>query len=137
MNSSWQGYTLSDDRTRLQLEWLVPILHSTYWANARTEDRIRRSIEGSLCFGVFEESTGRQVGFARVVTDFATFGWVCDIVIDPAHRGAGLGKRLVAAIVDDPRLSKLSLLLGTRDAHGLYEQYGFVRHESMRRAAPS
>jgi GNAT superfamily N-acetyltransferase len=86
-----------------------------------------------LCFGAYLADTRQQVGFARVVTDGATFSWVCDVFVDPAHRGHGLGKRLVAEILAHPRIAAGTVYLGTKDAHGLYEKFGFVRWELMRR----
>jgi GNAT superfamily N-acetyltransferase len=72
------------------------------------------------------DSEGTQVGFARVVTDYATFGWLCDVFVDPKHRGRGLGKRIVAEVVEHPQLVFGRILLATRDAHGLYDQFGFI-----------
>lgn len=127
------AYVISDDKAQLQFDWVLGQLQATYWAAERSAETMRRAIAGSVCFGAFDPQTGRQVGFARVVTDFATFAWICDVVIDPAHRGRGLGKRLMATIVADPRFATTSLNLATRDAHGLYEQFGFARIEMMRR----
>ncbi|MCP3773115.1 GNAT family N-acetyltransferase [Paenibacillus sp. MZ04-78.2] len=73
----------------------------------------------------------------RVVTDYATFSWVCDVIVHPDHRGQGLGKSLVQFLVEHPALRDIRMVLGTRDAHGLYEQYGFERHEMMRRPIPA
>jgi GNAT superfamily N-acetyltransferase len=117
-------YTISTDPARLD----VPRVHEflskgSYWAQNRSLATVQRSIENSLNFGIYS-ATG-QVGFARVVTDYATFGWLCDVYIDPAARGAGLGKWLVECIVNHPDLKGLRrLLLATRDAHGLYRDYG-------------
>jgi GNAT superfamily N-acetyltransferase len=85
----------------------------------------RRSLDNSLCFGLYER--GRQVGFARVVTDRATFAWLCDVFVLEAYRGRGLSKWLIGCVMSHPDLRGLRrLLLGTRDAHGLYERFGFT-----------
>lgn len=99
----------------------------SYWARGRTRAQQDAAIAASRNYGLYEVATGRQVACARVVTDGATFAWLCDVFVDPAHRGRSLGKRLVAGVLDD--LSGLPLtrvLLATEDAHGLYEQFGFT-----------
>jgi GNAT superfamily N-acetyltransferase len=94
-----------------------------YWARGRALETVRRSIENSLCFGVYDGD--QQVGFARVVTDYATFAWVCDVFILETHRGRGLSKWLIETVVAHPDLRGLRrLLLATRDAHELYSRYG-------------
>jgi len=117
-------FEISTEPDRLDLAWLVPALSErAYWALGRPADTIIRSIDGSICFGVY--SQGRQVGFARVVTDQATFAWLCDVFIDEAYRGHGLGAWLVEVIVADPRLTGLRrFLLATRDASELYRRHG-------------
>jgi GNAT superfamily N-acetyltransferase len=118
-------YEISDDPARLDLEVVERLLHGTYWAERRPREVIEKSIARSLCLGVYRR--GAQVGFARVVTDGATFAWICDVVIAEAHRGGGLGKQLVAAIVAHPEIAEVRQLLATRDAHSLYEPFGFER----------
>mgnify|MGYP001823202360 CR=1 FL=1 len=118
------GYLISTDRARLDIEFVHEFLsNSAYWAQGRPMDIVQKSIEHSLCFGVYKG--GLQVGFARVVTDRATFAWLCDLFVGEAHRGQGLGKWLVACIVAHPALQTLRIfLLATRDAHELYRRYG-------------
>ncbi|MEK0314992.1 GNAT family N-acetyltransferase [Cohnella sp. 56] len=123
-------YTISDRMEQLQPDVIVGWLQSSYWAAERSEDTILRSWQDSLCFGVYS-TAGLQVGFMRVLTDGATFSWLCDVIVDPGHRGQGLGKWMMAVLVDHPRICHTSIYLGTRDAHGLYEKYGFVRQEMM------
>lgn len=107
----------------------VPLIHDflanrSYWAAGRPLEVVRRSLDHSLCFGLYER--GRQVGFARVVTDRATFAWLCDVFVLEEYRGRGLSKWLVECVVGHPDLQGLRrVLLGTRDAHSLYERYGF------------
>jgi GNAT superfamily N-acetyltransferase len=76
------------------------------------------------------------VAFARVVTDYSTFSWLCDVIVDEKERGRGLGKLLMSRIMGDPRIRDTKFILGTRDAHGLYEKFGFARRELMRRPEP-
>lgn len=128
-------YEISTDSTLLNTEFIVAALHTTYWAAGRTREVIEKSIAGSLCFGVYAADTHTQVGFARVVTDRATFAWICDVYVDPAHRARGLGKRLITEIVQHPDLRNATMYLGTKDAHGLYEKYGFAKWELMRKPA--
>jgi GNAT superfamily N-acetyltransferase len=116
---------ISTDPAELDLEWLFPALSErAYWALGRSRSVFERSLRHSLCFGAYAD--GRQVGFARVVSDEATFAWICDVFVDESVRGRGVGKRLMAAIVEDPRLHGLKrMLLATEDAHGLYAGFGF------------
>jgi GNAT superfamily N-acetyltransferase len=118
------GYTISTDKARLN----IPLIHEylsqqSYWAKGRPMDVVQRSIQHSLCFGVYQDD--RQVGFARLVTDYATFSWLCDVFILESHRGFGLGKWLIATIVEHPELqSAKPILLATSNAHELYRRYG-------------
>ncbi len=122
----WQKdeYYISTDITKLDVGMIHHFLYTTaYWAVGRPMSVVRKSIENSLCFGLYEGET--QVGFARVVTDYATFGWMCDVFILPSHRGRGLGKWLVECMVAHPDVKDLRrILLSSRDAHGLYEKFG-------------
>jgi GNAT superfamily N-acetyltransferase len=133
----WQrdGFLISDDPGRLDLDFVARELQETYWAKGRPAETIRRSIENSLCLGVYEGE--RQVGFARVVTDGCTFSWVCDVFIAAGCQGRGLGTWLMQCLVQHPRIERTTMLLGTRDAHGLYEKVGFGRREMMIRYPPA
>ncbi|WP_284637685.1 GNAT family N-acetyltransferase [Paenibacillus silviterrae] len=135
MEIRFDAYVISDEKAKLKVETILGFLARSYWADKRVEAAIRRSIETSHCYGVYEGE--KQIGFARVVTDYATMYYLCDVYVDEAYRGQGIGKRLVDAIVNSEELKGLSGLLGTRDAHGLYEQYGFAREpEKMMRKRP-
>jgi GNAT superfamily N-acetyltransferase len=118
-------FTISTETARLQMDAIVAFLSRSYWAQGRTRDVIERSIEHSLCFGLY--AGDRQVGFARVVTDHATFAYLCDVFIDESYRDHGLGKWLMAAVMNHPDLQGLRRwTLATRDAHGLYKQFGWT-----------
>jgi GNAT superfamily N-acetyltransferase len=118
------NYTISTDPARLDVGFIHGFLStSCYWAIDRPREVVERSIANSLSFGVYSEH--QQVGFARVVTDYATFAWLCDVFIIPEHRQHGLGKWLVQCVVDHPGLRPIRrLILATRDAHELYQKYG-------------
>lgn len=119
-------FTISTDRSRLNLEVIHGFLTNCYWAKGIPRDVIARSIEQSLCFGVYDGS-GAQVGFARVVSDFATVAYLGDVFVLESHRGSGLSKRMMECITEHPALQNLRRwILLTRDAHGLYSQYGFT-----------
>ena len=117
------GYTISTDKTRLDTGLIHEFLsEDSYWAQDRPYDVVERSIDHSLCFGIYAGT--EQVGFARVVTDYVTFAWLCDVFIVESHRGRGLGKRLVETVVAHPDLDGIRLFsLATRDAHELYRRY--------------
>ena len=115
---------ISTDPARLDLDEIHGFLSRSYWAAGIPREIVERSIRHSICFGAFDE--GRQVGFARVISDRATYAYVADVFVLPSHRGRGIGKRLMACITTHPELQDLRLwTLFTRDAHGLYRQYGF------------
>ena len=117
-------YEISTERSRLDLALIHDYLGSSYWAQGIPRAVVERSIQHSLCFGAYLD--GRQTGFARVVTDFATFAYVADVFVVPEHRGRGISKLLLRAILEHPELQGLRrFLLATQDAHGLYEQFGF------------
>ncbi|MFJ4676557.1 MULTISPECIES: GNAT family N-acetyltransferase [unclassified Kitasatospora] len=122
------GHSLSTDPARLDREavhrWLS---EDAYWALGRPREKQERAIENSLNFGLYEDASGTQVGYARVVTDHATFAWLCDVYIDPRARGRGLGTALAAAVRDELADRGLRrLMLATRDAHEVYAKVGFA-----------
>jgi GNAT superfamily N-acetyltransferase len=117
-------YEVTSDLARLDVRAIHAFLATAYWSPGVPLDVVRRAVDNSVCFGVLCD--GQQVAFARVVTDRATFGYVADVYVLEAHRGRGLSHRMLEAIKAHPDLQGLRrMLLATRDAHGLYQQYGF------------
>ena len=123
METVFMDFLISDDKSKLQIESICKLLNSSYWAENRPRSIIEKSIENSICFGVYKD--GNQIGFARCVTDYSTMYWLADVVIDIDYRKKGLGKVLTDAIVNHEQLKGCFGVLATKDAHGLYEQYGF------------
>jgi GNAT superfamily N-acetyltransferase len=119
------NYLISTDKTSLDVGLIVDYLQNTsYWASDRTEETIRKSIDNSFCFGVYHE--GKQIGFARVVTDFAVFAWLMDVFILENYQRKGIGRLLMQEIISHPDLKTVIRWgLGTKDAHDLYKRFGF------------
>ena len=119
------GYAISDDPARLDVGAVHAFLRRSYWAEGIPYETVARAVKHSLCFGAYT-TDGIQVGFARVVSDYATYSWLADVYVLEEHRGRGLSKALMRAVLSHPRLQGLRRFqLGTRDAHGLYAQFGF------------
>ncbi|HKN13871.1 MAG TPA: GNAT family N-acetyltransferase [Candidatus Binatus sp.] len=117
-------FLISTDRSKLDVDVIHGFLARSYWAAGIPRATVERAIENSLCFGVYDGAD--QVGFARVISDFATYAYIADIFILEPYRERGLGKELMASIMAHPDLQGLPRWsLGTRDAHGLYVQFGF------------
>lgn len=119
------NYQIIKDRSKLQLENIKYLMRQTYWAPDRSEATIINAINNSVCYAVFDQDH-QQIGFARVITDFATTYYICDVIIDTAHRGKGLGKLLLEFITNDSDFRGLYGLLVTADAHWFYQQHGFI-----------
>lgn len=138
----WQKgeFTIDTQRERLQFDVIYRFLiEESYWSQNRTREQTERAIKHSLCFGVFEGD--QQIGFARIVSDMATFAYVGDVFIVEDFRGRGLSKWLMQTIIDHPDLQGLRRwILATRDAHELYRQFGFDELKApdrwMERASP-
>jgi GNAT superfamily N-acetyltransferase len=117
-------YEISTDSARLDIPLIHDFLSNSYWARGRAREVVERSIQNSLCFGVYQGN--QQVAFARVVSDRSVFAYLADVFVVPQRRGLGIAKALVHAIVEHPDLRGVPMfLLRTRDAHGLYSQLGF------------
>jgi len=127
MNDHWQRgeFTISTDKSLLDVEVIHGFLTTSYWATGRTIETVRRSIESSMPFGVYKGD--QQVGFARVITDYSTFAWIADVFILDSFRGQGLGKWLMEVIISHPELQGFRRwVLATKDAHELYRKFGFT-----------
>ena len=119
-------FVISTDRGRLNLDVIHSFLTNCYWAKGISREVVAQSIKHSLCFGIYDGG-GTQVGFARVVSDFSTVAYLGDVFVLESHRGRGLSKWLMERIVQHPALQNLRRwILLTRDAHGLYSQFGFT-----------
>ena len=141
-------YDISADPGRLQPDVIHAYLVRSYWSPGVPRAVVYRAIANSLCFGIYARDGDVQVGFARVVTDKATFAYLADVYVLEEHRGQGLSKRLVAVVLAHPELQGLRrFMLGTKDAHGLYAQFGFkplaapervmeIRHADPYRTSP-
>lgn len=123
----WQKdrFWITTDKSKLDIPFIHSFLTGSYWAMGISQDIVQKCVDGSVSFGVFHED--QQIGFARVVTDKASFGYLADVFIDEAWRGQGLSKWLMEIIMEHPDLQGFRrFLLATRDAHGLYRQFGFT-----------
>lgn len=125
MEVTLNEYVISTDRKRLDIDLVQSFLtESSYWARDRTIEQTRSAIDNSICFGLYYGD--KQVGFGRVVSDKATFAYIGDVFVTHEFRGQGLGKFLMQAMIDHPDLQGLRRwVLATRDAHSLYEKFGF------------
>lgn len=122
------GMTITNDPTSLDVAAIHAYLTRSYWATGITFETVAQSVRNSLCFGLFG-TDDRQIGFARFVTDYTTFAYLCDVYVLEEFRGQGLGKWLMEVVLAYPPLLPMRrILLATRDAHGLYAQYGFEPH---------
>jgi GNAT superfamily N-acetyltransferase len=121
------GYEIATDPARLDVTYIHGFLTTSYWSPGVPRDTVELSIAGSLCFGLYAPD-GAQAGFARVVTDRATYAWLADVFVGEEHRGQGLGVWLVQTVLAHPELQGLRRwALATKDAHALYERFGFTR----------
>ena len=130
MAREWRrgAYLMTTDKARMNLEMIHDFLKTSYWAEGIPVQAVRRSVENSLAFGVFRDD--EQVGFARVVTDCATFAYLADVFVLERHRGRGWGKWMMEVVFSHPELQGLRRwMLATRDAHELYREYGFAELE--------
>ena len=121
-------FTISTDPARLDMDVIVDMLARAYWAVGRPRDRTERAVQNSMVFGIYEDD--KQIGVARVVTDYSIFAYLCDVFIHEDYRAHGLGKWLIQTIMEHPDLRDMRRwVLVTTDAHGLYKQYGFTSIE--------
>jgi GNAT superfamily N-acetyltransferase len=120
------GFLFSTDRSRVDIDLVHAFLsRESYWVPGIRREFVERAIEHSICFGIYENE--RQIAFARVISDCAGFAWLADVFVVAEHRGGGIGKRLIAFVLEHPDLQRIRrFMLATRDAHGLYEGFGFT-----------
>ena len=120
-----KDYSVSTDKSKLDIKLIHKFLsEEAYWSKKIPFEIVKKSIENSFCFGVYHGE--EQVGFAKLITDYATYAYLADVFITPSHRGKGLSKMLMSEIINHPELQGLRRIsLATTDAHGLYEQFGF------------
>jgi len=123
-----EDVTISTNKELLDVDLIHSFLSErSYWAKGRSRETVIQTIDNSLCFGIYD-TENNQLGFARVVTDYAVFGWLMDVFVLEKYRGNGLGKLLIKTITEHPDVKNLKKIgLATSDFHGLYEQYGFTR----------
>lgn len=134
MEVQYKNYVISDDKTRIDVQTVIDYLARSYWAHNRPVEKIKKSIANSACYGVYDGD--RMIGFARIITDGATMYYLCDVFILEAYRKQGISKKLIETITNAPEFEWMTGLLGTKDAHGLYEQFGYHKEGDryMRRA---
>ena len=116
---------VSTDKSKLDVPFIQHFLKDIYWAAGRTMEEVQTTIDASVCFGIYLD--GKQVGFARVITDYVVFAYLMDVFIDEQHRGKGYSSMLIDAMMKDPQLQQVKIWrLATSDAHFLYEKFGFT-----------
>ncbi|MBR2566952.1 MAG: GNAT family N-acetyltransferase [Paenibacillus sp.] len=133
MEVYYKDYLITDDKEKIDKQVVLDFLAQSYWANKRPTERILKSIDHSNGYGVYHQ--GKQIAYARVVTDGATVYYLCDVFVLKEYQGQGIGKKLIETITNLKEYEWMTGILGTKDAHGLYEQYGFERDQErfMRR----
>lgn len=132
-------YRIVEGKENIKVEDVVRLLKMTYWADSRPVEKIDKSMENSKCVGLYVDGVERLVGFARVISDYATTYYLCDVIIDEDYQHKGLGKALVSYVVSIPDYKGLRGLLVTKDAHKLYEKYGYeiINDRAMMRSPES
>ncbi len=122
---SLKKFRIIEGADQISVSEVERLLKKTYWADHRSAETIGKSMRNSACFGIWSDDKQKIIGFARVISDYATTWYLCDVIIDPAYQHQGLGKKLVSYIASSPAFAGLRGLLLTRDAHSLYSRYGF------------
>lgn len=130
MEEIFEDYTFTDDAKLVNADITYDLLRETYWAMDRPKEVVQKSIQNSMCFVLLHK--GVQIGIARAITDFATYAAILDLVIDEAHRGKGLGKKMVEFVINHSKIKDTKKILWTKDAEKLYEKYGFEINPEMK-----
>ncbi len=125
-----EEFWLTDDQSVVDMEFVGESLRTTYWAKVRPQDIVEESVRASVMLSLFDRD--RPVGFTRIVSDFVTFAWICDVFVHADYRGRKLGEWMFVCALEHPAADVTQKLLATLDAHGLYEKFGFQRCECMR-----
>ena len=123
------NFRITDDKKVVDIDFVTAELNKTYWAEGRSEEMVKESLQHSVMFSLLDGD--KMIGFARIITDYSTFAWLCDVYVHPDYRGNGLGVWLMECVYSHPSTEVWINLLATRDAHGLYEKFGFERKECM------
>ena len=122
-------FRITDDNALAEIDFVAEELNKTYWAEGRPRAIVEQSIRNSVMLSMFDES--RPIGFARIVSDYCTFAWLCDVCVLPEYRGRGLGVWLMECVLAHPSTQVRLNLLATRDAHGLYSKFGYKNKDCM------
>jgi len=125
MDINFGEYKFSDNKSMISIDKVCELLGKSYWANNRKRETTIKAIENSICIGIYLKE--ELIGFARIVTDYATMYWLCDVIIDIQYRKNGLGKKLIEIITKMKELDGMFGILATRDAQKLYDKYGFKK----------
>lgn len=128
------NFFITDDKSLADIDFIDQSLNTTYWAEGRPREVVKKSIDNSVLLSLFH--LDEQIGFTRIVSDYATFAWVCDVYVHPDYRGKGLGMWLLECTVKHPAMDVSLQILATRDTHRLYEKFGFKVRECMYRRKP-
>lgn len=123
------SYIVKSGFESMDVQWITKTLQATYWADDRSDEVIEKSLRNSFCYGVFDGD--KQVACCRIITDYATTFYLCDVVVEENLRKSGVGSLMIEAVVNDPQFANLRGILGTKDAHGFYEKFGFEKNDKL------
>ena len=124
-----QEFQLISSLEAMQMDAVMALLKTTHWAAHRSQEQERLAMEHSLCYGAVSSKTGKQIAFARVVSDFGTTYYLCDVIVAPEWQGKGVGRAMIEAIQSDPRFRDLRGILVSRDAQNFYKKFGFEKSD--------
>ena len=122
-------YVVKSGFENMDVQWITKTLQATYWADDRSDEVIEKSLRNSFCYGVFDGE--KQVACCRIITDYATTFYLCDVVVEESLRKSGVGSIMMEAVVNDPQFANLRGILGTKDAHSFYEKFGFEKNDKL------
>lgn len=122
-------YVVKSGFENMDVQWITKTLQATYWADDRSDEVIEKSLRNSFCYGVFDGE--KQVACCRIITDYATTFYLCDVVVEESLRKSGVGSIMMNAVVNDPQFANLRGILGTKDAHSFYEKFGFEKNDKL------